>query len=1074
MKRLLLLFAVVTLSLYAFAANRTVQGEVIGAEDGEPLVGATVMGVGTHIGASTDINGHFSISLPENVKMLKVSYVGMETREVPITDGTMRIELSNSNVLDEVIAVAFGTAKKSAFTGSAAVVSSAELSKRITTNVADALVGTVPGLQMRGASGAPGATQGSMNIRGISSMFADTDPLVIVDGSPYPASLSNIPQGDIESITVLKDAASAALYGARGASGVIIITTKTGSSREARVSLDAKWGANSRAVQRYDVIDNAGEFYEAYYDQVYNYYRYGNGYSAQQANLSANKKMLNDLAYNVYNVPAGQSLIGMNGKLNPYATLGNKMTKNGQEFYLTPDDWDDLSYHTGLRQEYNVTVNGGTDKSSYYASLGYLDDEGFIRGSNYERLSARFKGDFQAKKWLKLGINAGYVHSTTRQVPNREVDEDASMNNNNLAYYTDYIAPIYPAFVRGVDADGNPYIKTDEYGHVAYDYGTPNSGYYLQRAFMGNGNPIGSNKYNKVESIGNQLNASFTADFTITSYLKANVTSSVTWGETEFSDFENPWYGSKAASNGQLDKSTTTTMRTNNIQSVTYFDSFGLHNVNVMAGHEWYKSEERYLYAMARGAFSPWIPEINAFASRPTSKSYKKGYNVEGYFGRVQYDYDSKYFASLSYRRDASSRFAKSHRWGNFWSFGAAWILNKDFLTDQAWLNMLKVKASVGQQGNDNIGNWAYIDLFSLSQSSSTTMAPSFYQIGNPEITWETTTNWNFGVEFSMFDNRLSGSIDGYYKRTNDLLFWLNIPESQGSRGYWSNIGDISNAGIEVVLNGTIVKTRDINWNVNLNFAHNATNIISLPESKKIYGGFDNDENNISFWYEEGKSLYNLYLPVYAGVNEKGEALYYTDSSIDMVNDGQNSPARKKDGTTTNINLAPSYELGSSLPKLFGGFGTSINAYGFDASVQFDFSLGGRVYDTQYAMYMSPAETTKSAGQTYHRDYKKSWTPENPNSNIPRWQYGDKYTAAKSDRFLKSASYLNFQSFTVGYTLPHFWKEISKIRVFVMGENLCFWSARQGLDPRYAYSGNNGMSPYSPARNISGGVQVTF
>lgn len=192
------------------------------------------------------------------------------------------------------------------------------------------------------------------------------------------------------------------------------------------------------------------------------------------------------------------------------------------------------------------------------------------------------------------------------------------------------------------------------------------------------------------------------------------------------------------------------------------------------------------------------------------------------------------------------------------------------------------------------------------------------------------------------------------------------------------------------------------------------------------------------------------------------------------MKDTQKSPAKKMDGTTTNINLAPSYELGCSLPKLFGGFGTSVTAYGFDASVQFDFSLGGKVYDTQYAMYMSPAETTKSAGQTYHRDYKNSWTPENPNSNIPRWQYGDKYTAAKSDRFLTSARYLNFQSFTVGYTLPHFWKEISKIRVYVMGENLCFWSARKGLDPRYAYSGNNGMSPYSPARNISGGVQVTF
>lgn len=1073
MKRLLLLFAVVTLSLSAFA-NRTVQGVVTSAEDGEPLTGATVLGVGTQTGVSTDIDGHFSISLPDHVSKLKVSYVGMTTVEVPITEGTMKIELSNENVLDEVIAVAFGTAKKSAFTGSAAVVGSEELSKRITTNVADALVGTVPGLQMRGSSGAPGSSQGSMNIRGISSMYADTDPLVIVDGSPYPASLSNIPQGDIESITVLKDAASAALYGARGASGVIIITTKTGSAKETRISLDAKWGANTRAVQRYDVIDNAGEFYESYYAQVYNYYRNAGGYTPQQANLSANNKMLSDLAYNVYKVPAGQTLIGMNGKLNPYATLGNTITRNGQEFYLTPDNWDDMSYHTGLRQEYNVTVNGGTDKASYYASLGYLDDEGFIRGSSYDRLTARFKGDFQAKPWMKLGINAGYVHSKTLQVANREVDENSSMNNNNLAYYTDYIAPIYPVYVRGVDANGNPYIKTDEYGHQAYDYGTQNSGYYLQRPFGSNGNPIGSNKYNKVQTLGNQLNATFTADFTITSFLKANITSSVTWGESEFSDFENPWYGSKAASNGQLDKSTTTTMRTNNIQSVTYFDSFGLHSVNVMAGHEWYKSEQRYLYAMARGAFSPWIPEINAFASRPTSQSYKSGYNVEGYFGRAQYDYDSKYFASLSYRRDASSRFAKEHRWGNFWSFGAAWIINKDFLQDVSWINNLKVKASVGQQGNDNIGNWAYTDLYTLTQSGSTSMAPSFAQIGNPEITWETTTNWNFGVEFSLLDNRLSGSVDGYYKRTNDLLFWLNIPESQGSRGYWSNIGDISNAGIEVTLNGTIVRTRDINWNINLNFAHNASKILTLPESKKLYGGFDTSENNISFWYEEGKSLYNLYLPKYAGVNEKGEALYYTDSSIDMEGEGQYAPAKKMDGTTTDFNLAPSYELGSSLPKLFGGFGTSISAYGFDASVQFDFSIGGKVYDTQYAKYMTPAETTQSAGQTYHRDYKKSWSAENPDSNIPRWQFGDKYTSAKSDRFLTSASYLNFQSFTLGYTLPRFWKEISKVRVFVMGENLCFWSARQGLDPRYAYSGNNGMSPYSPARNISGGVQVTF
>lgn len=1074
MKRLfLILTAVITMAFVAVAQTRTVQGVVVSAEDGEPLMGVSVMGVGSSVGTSTDLDGRFSLKLPDSVRKLKVSYVGMETAEVGITPGEMHITLKSSNVLDEVIAVAFGTAKKSAFTGSAAVMSSDELSRHVSTNVADALVGTVPGLQMRGSSGAPGASQGSMNIRGIASMYASTDPLVIVDGSPYPASLSNIPQGDIESITVLKDAASAALYGARGAAGVIIITTKKGSAKESRISLDARWGANTRSVQRYNTVDNPGEYYEAYYDQVYNYYRYGQGRYPGAAHLAANRQMLSDLAYNVYSVPEGQMLIGANGRLNPEATLGNIITSRGNQYYLTPDSWRDAAYRTGLRQEYNVSVNGGTDRSSYYASLGYLDEEGFIRNSGFERLTARFKGDFQAKKWLTLGVNAGYVHSTTTQVANMGV-ESADFNNQNLTYYTDYIAPIYPLYVRGVGADGKPYIMTDDNGHIAYDYGSANNGYYLGRPFMGNGNPIGSNRYNEVKSIGNQLNANFTADFTFTDFLKANVTSNVTWGETEYSDYENPWYGSKASVNGMLDKSTTTTMRTNNVQSLTYLDQFGHHSINVMLGHEYYRQETRYLFAQASGGYSPDIPEINAFAKKVTSESYKSVYNVEGYFGRAQYDYDSKYFASLSYRRDASSRFAKSNRWGNFWSVGGAWIVNKDFFTDQAWLDMLKFKASVGQQGNDDIGNWAYTDLYTLSPAGDTSMSPSFYRIGNPDITWETTTNYNVGVEFGFFGNRLNGTIDFYYKKTKDLLFWLNIPESAGSRGYYDNLGDIRNMGIEVALNGNIIKNRLVDWSVNLNFAHNSSKILSLPASKKIYGGFSDSKNNIGMWYEEGKSLYNMYLPVYAGVNENGEALYYTDPEIDM-HQTQTRPAtmRDKKHTTTNYNLAPSYELGTSLPKLFGGFGTSIRVWDFDASVQFDFQLGGKVYDTQYASLMSPCETSSSAGRAIHRDYKNSWTPDN-HTNVPRWQFGDQYTTSRSSRFLTSARYLNFQSFTVGYTLPSFWKEISKIRVYVMGENLCFWSARKGLDPRYAYSGNNGLSPYSPARNISGGVQVTF
>ncbi|MDE7396134.1 MAG: SusC/RagA family TonB-linked outer membrane protein [Muribaculum sp.] len=1071
MKKLfLILTAVVAMTVSAFAAQ-TVTGVVVSADDGEPLMGATVMGVGATDGTVTDVDGRFTFSVPDNVKKLKVSYVGMETKEVNITPGEMRIELSGTNVLDEVIAVAFGTAKKSAFTGSASVMSSAELAKHVTTNVADALVGTVPGLQMRGSSGAPGASQGSMNIRGIASMEASTDPLIIVDGSPYPASLSNIPQQDIESITVLKDAASAALYGARGAAGVIIITTKKGNTKEARITFDAKWGANTRAVQRYDVIDNAGEFYEAYYAQLNNYYL-SQGYNPAMANVNANNAMLNQLVYNVYNVPTGQNLIGINGKLNPNATLGNRVVRNGVEYYLTPDDWTDLAYRTGFRQEYNVNVNGGNDKANYYASLGYLDEEGIINFSGYERLTARFKGDFQAKKWLKLGVNVGYVHSKTTQTTGL----DDTSGSGNMMYYTDYIAPIYPAYVRVVGADGRPEIAIDEYGHQRYDYGTPAS-YGYNRPFGATGNPLGANKYNKTLQIGDQLNGTFTADFTFTDYLKANITSNVVWGETQHSLYENPYEGPKASQNGALTKYTQTSLRTNNVQSLTYFNQFGLHNVNVLVGHEYYKEDIRYLSASATNGFSPEIPELNAFANKTTSASYQQVYNVEGYFGRAQYDYDSKYFASVSYRRDASSRFAKDKRWGNFWSVGGAWIINKDFFTDKEWIKMLKLKASVGQQGNDNIINWAYIDTYTLVAGANG-MSTAFRLLGNPNITWETSTNWNAGVEFGFFNNRLNGTIDAYYKKTTDLLFWLNIPESAGSRGFYDNIGDIRNAGVEVTLNGGIIRSKLINLDVNLNFTHNSNKILKLPQSKKEYGGFSDNENQVGIWYQEGKSLYNAYLPAYAGVNEKGQAIYFTDPDVDMEWT-QTSPAVLKDpnSVTTDINLAPNYECGNMLPTLYGGFGVSLTVQNFDASAQFDYQLGGKVYDSQYAHYMTPTANQSSAGSTFHRDYVKSWSPENPNSNIPRWQYRDQYTSAKSDRFLTSARYLNFQSFTVGYTLPKFWKEISNIRVYVMGENLCFWSARKGLDPRYAYSGINavnGISTYQTSRNISGGIQVTF
>lgn len=1048
----------------AFAQSQ-ISGKVTSSEDGSPVIGASIKVAGTNTGTVTDIDGNFSLNAPAGSK-LEISYIGMVSKTVKAGRNLNIVMDSDNHSLDEVMVVAFGTAKKSAFTGSAAVVGSEELSKKVTTNVADALVGSVPGLQLRGGTGQPGDTQGKINIRGIASMYASTDPLIIVDGAPYSASLSNIPTEDIESVSILKDAASAALYGARGAAGVIIVTTKKGSNKEAKINVDMKWGSNSRAIPDYDVIKDPGQYYEAYYAQLYNRNFYGRGQSAEQANLNANKTMLSDLRYNVFTYPDNEQLIGLDGKINPHATLGRVVTgTDGKKYLMTPDDWANTLYNKSLRQEYNVSANGGTDRSTYYTSVGYLKDDGIIQQSGYERLTARLKADYQAKKWLKLGTNVGFV--TSNQTQSSGLSSTSILANNPFVF-TSTLAPIYPLFIR--DENGN--IMKDDLGNDLYDFGS-SSKFGIVRPVLDNNNPMAELALNRVTANGHQLNASMSADIQITSFLKANLTSTLIWGQTNGHTYSNAYYGPKASVNGELQKESTESWRQNHTQTLTYYQDFGKHSVTVLLGHEYYKTNTRYLSATGQGGFTPSIQELAAFAKKLDSNSYRTAYNVEGYFGNAQYSYDDKYFGSFSYRRDASSRFAKDHRWGNFWSIGGAWLISKESWFKAPWVDELKIKASIGQQGNDNIGNWAYIDLYTLSKTSDTSMAASFARMGNKNITWETTTNLNIGTEFSFFNRRLSGTIDFYSKKTTDLLFWLSIPESAGSRGYYGNVGDIRNNGIEVTLTGSIIRTKDLDWSVTANIAHNSTKILKLPESKIADNGGFNETSKLEttqYWYRVGGPLYNGYMPKYAGVNEKGEATYWVDEDA-----GGGKHGTKYSYTTTNPNSASKYETGSLLPKAFGGFSTTVVYKGFDFTASFDYQIGGKVYDSRYASLMSPCDNSSAAGSAIHKDYLKSWSPNNTSSNIPRWQYGDNYTTAQSDRFLTNASYFNFQSFTVGYSIPtqHI-PFFSKIRVYCSGENLGFISARKGLDPRYSYDGGTTLNAYSPVRNISGGIQLTF
>ena len=1062
-KIVLSLIAVFVFLAYATAQNRQISGTVSDA-NGHPVAGATVIVDGTSLGTTTNTAGEYTLSAPVNGTLV-VTFVGFEPQQLPIA-GKTRINVTmkeDAQAIDDVIVVAFGTAKKEAFTGSAAVIKSDEIAKVQTSNVATALVGRVAGVQTSSTSGDLGKTP-SIRVRGFGSINAGKEPLWIVDGMPYEGDLNNLNTNDIESMTVLKDAASNALYGARGANGVIMVTTKKAKSGDAVVTIDAKWGVNSKALEEYDVITSPAQYYETHFKALYGYYAQTNpaakAYALASSGLTSNGT--GGLGYNVYTVPEGQALIGTNGKLNPNATLGRKIIYNGQEYWLTPDDWIDEAYQSAFRQEYNVNISGATERSSFYASLGYLDNTGIIKSSALERYTARLKADYQAKKWLKVGGNMSYAHFSNS---NGNSNEGSASSTANIFAFSAQMPPIYPVYIR----DGSGRIMVDDNGYQMYDYGDKgNAG--LTRPLLPGANGLQTSWLNKKKAEGNAFSGSGFVDISLYKGLKLTVNGSTNIDETRTTYLNNQYYGQFAEAGGTISKYHTRDIAYNLQQILNYNETFGKHNVGLMVGHENYQKKYYYLSGTKSKLFSYDNEELGgAVVDGAGAHSYIDDYNSEGYFMRAQYDYAGRYFVSGSYRRDASSRFHPDHRWGNFWSVGAAWLLNQENWFDAPWVNMLKLKASYGSQGNDNIGNYLYTDTYSIENNNGE-IAVLFGQKGNPNITWETNTNLNIGTEFGFWNNRLSGSVDFFNRKTSDMLFAFSVPSSLGYSSYYANVGDMVNRGVEVELNADLIRTKNVLWSFNLNLTHVKNEVTYLaPEHKSTtvegYKGYIDG----SYFVGEGLPLYTYYLRSYAGVDpETGASLWYKDVKGD---DGKITRTKTSDYTS-----ATRYLHDSAIPSVYGGFSTSVSAYGVDFSISFNYQIGGKVYDSGYASFMSsPYGTT--VGTNYHKDILKAWTPENKGSDIPRLQYGDQYTTSVSDRFLTDASYLNISNINVGYTLPSKITQkfgVQKLRVYLACDNVVYWSKRQGLDPRYSFTGATNFSNYSPIRTISGGVTVQF
>ena len=678
MKRLTLFIVSLFLFLGTALAQTKVTGTVISQEDGEPIVGATIKIVGAGTGAITNFDGQFTVTMPEGKDMIEITYLGCKTETVKAVNGMRVIMKPDSETLDEVIVVAYGTQKKSSFTGSAATVKGDKLEKMQVSNLGKALEGAAAGVQITSTNGTPGA-DAQIRIRGIGSISASQQPLIVVDGVPYEMSLNSIPTQDIETMTILKDAAANSMYGARGSNGVIMITTKSGKTGKVNINFDARYGFNTRGVPTYDVITDAGQYYEMMYESYRNSLVEQMG-MADASKYAAEHLIDGNLKYNVFKGVADNQLIDpTTGKINPAATQRK-----------WNDDWNKDPFKHGIRQEYNATITSGSDATKVFASLGYLKDEGYMKGSGFDRYNGRVKIDQNIGKSIRVGGNIAYSHTDYKTFG------DTQSNYSNIFMFSQNIAPIYPIYL--YKEDGSLWL--DDNGQRQYDWGTE----YV-RPYGAEQNPLAAAEANVQRNERDNISSrgyfewTFLNDFKFT----ANVAYDVYNGW--YTELMTPIGGDAKNVGGRGYKEVYRKGALNVNQLIDWNHTFaGDHDVHVLLGHENKNDKYRYFYGQMTQFSDPTNPEFANAAQYQDMTSYSWEYALEGYFLKGEYNYDDKYYFTASIRRDGSSRFHKDNRWGTFWAVGGSWRLNEEsFMKEFDWVSGLKLKMSYGTQGNDHL-----------------------------------------------------------------------------------------------------------------------------------------------------------------------------------------------------------------------------------------------------------------------------------------------------------------------------------------------------------------------------------
>lgn len=1020
----------------AWSQGVTVKGVVTSEEDGLPIVGASVLVKGTTQGTITDVDGNFMISgVKADSKTLIVSFVGMKSKEVAIKKGELKIVMkSDAEVLDEVMVVAYGTVKKSAFTGSATVVDQDKI-KSPAVSFDKSLAGQVSGVQVMSNSGQPGSGT-SFRIRGSGSLKASNEPLYVIDGVATTSTeyssiaeenesssniLSSINPNDIESITVLKDAAAAALYGSRAANGVVVITTKSGKEGKARVNFNAQFSW-SKLGKAYDMMSSADM-----YKMIYQGYR-AKGETMEEANASAQGA----LTHNPYNVE------------NPLDENGNVV--DGAKL-VVDTDWQKEVFRTAPSQDYNMNVSGKNDKTNYFFSIGYTKQGGITPASDFKRYSAKANINTKVNRWFNAGLNVTFSHS----IQNTTVESSAGASPLYNALSFPNAVPVYI-----VDNEGNPVL--DDNGNKQYNFTNP-----VSRDF----NPLAIPLMDVNRSKFYRLLASGYAEITFFKGFSFKTVFSPDYVSTDEHRYWNKEHGNGPTYNGRLDKYHHVDLMYTSTNTFNYTNIFkDVHSLNVMAGMEYWQSTYETLYAGGRGLLGDMQELAGASGSfSPSSDTTKE--TLISYFGRAEYAYKDKYNFSASLRADGSSIFGADTKWGTFWSLGASWRINQeDFLKDIEWIDNLKLRLSYGTSGNKSgLARYASLGLWTTSADYlyGSNIGVGHDQLVNALLGWEKQGMFNVGVDFSFW-NRFYGSVDFFNKTSDGLLYDVPLALQNGLSSITMNAAKTSNTGFEIVLGANILRGPLV-WNMDLNASFikdkikdlNGENDVRMTDYQKIWS--------------VGGSQYEFYMPTWAGVDpDNGSPLWY------KVND---------DGirTTTSVYSEATYERqGRSTPLAYGGFINTFSYKNFDLTIQLNYSLGGKIYDNIYAGMMHDGATT---AQNMHVDALEAWTTPGQHTNVPKYAVNNATNSASlSSRFLYDATNVKLKTITLSYTLPKnlgvFSKVISGAKLWVSADNLCTWFADKGYKGYddidiYGVQGYK-TYPYSfpTPRTFSIGANLTF